>query len=130
MIVDISNEVFTSLKTALTGIRVETSYPSTTPTFPCVVFEELSNNTDPETIDTSGEKYNDLVFQIDIFSESETKNSEIKSIRDSIDNVMSDLYRMTRGYSGRTPNYLDEAIYRYTLRYNARVNSDKKIFRG
>lgn len=130
MIVDISNEVFTNLKTTLTGITVLNSYPSTIPTFPCVVFEEISNNTDPDTIDTSGENYSDIVFQIDIFSESESKSSEIKAIRESIDNIMSGLYRMTRGYSGRTPNYLDEAIYRYTLRYNARVSSDKKIFRG
>lgn len=129
MIVDITNEVYTNLKDTMVTVTVLTAYPSTNPTFPCVTIEEISNTTNPNTIDTNGEQYNDISFEINIFSDGTSKVSETKTIRKQVDDIMSGQYRMTRGFSGVTPNFLDTNVQRYTLRYTCSINSNKMIYR-
>ena len=68
MIVDIRNEVFTKLKTDITTATVLSEHQSTTPKFPCIIFEEVDNTTVYDTVDTSGEKHNQLSFEINIYS--------------------------------------------------------------
>lgn len=129
MIVDITNEIYTTLKNSLTGITVLATYPATTPKFPCVIVEEISNNTNTASIDTSGEKYNDVSIEINIFSQAKDKISEAKLIRNQIDSIMSGSYRMDRVFSNVVPNYIDTNVYRYVLRYECTVNSNKQIHR-
>lgn len=129
MIIDVTNEVLTNLKNTLVGVEVLATYPSTTPKFPCVIVEEISNITDIETIDTNGENHSIVSIEINIFSNTQNKTTQVKSIRDSIDSIMSGTYRMTRGFTGTTPNFLDDNIYRYTLRYTFTIDNNKQIFR-
>lgn len=127
MIVDITNNIITRLDTDLTA-TVLNAMPSTTPSFPCVVVEEISNPEDMETVDSSGAKYSNVVMQIDIFTNSSKRVSDAKDLRNSIDSILSDEYGMSRDFAGRTPN-LDDSIYRYTLRYSALIDSNLKIYR-
>ena len=90
MIVDITSEVYTNLKSTISNIYL--GYPSINPTFPCVIFEEINNNSNEDTFDTNGEKYNDITFELNIFSESSNRLSDIKILRQKIDDVMSGLY--------------------------------------
>lgn len=129
MIVDIYNEVFTNIKNTLVGVNVKPSYPESVVKFPCVVFEEKSNSTNQRTIATNGENYNDITFEVNIFTNSESKVSEAKEIRIKIDNILNGQYRMPRTFSGQTPNFLDTRVYRYTLRYSFTIGQDKKIYR-
>lgn len=129
MIVDVTNELYTEIKNTFTGITVLPSYPDTTPSFPCVVIEEFSNETNPNHVDTSGEKYNDVSLEINIFTNTETKIYDAKQIRNSIDAILADKYRMSRTFSNSVPNYADRSIYRYTLRYDFSVNSNRIIFK-
>lgn len=130
MIVEITNEIFDNIKTTLSDVTVLTSYTSGSTNFPCVSFEELGNETDLDTIDTSGENFNDITFEINIFSIAKNKSTEAKLIRNRIDNIMSGQYRMTRTFSDPTPNFADGNIYRYTLRYNTKVDINKTLYRG
>lgn len=130
MIIDVTNEVFTNIKSKLTGITVLTSYPSTTPTFPCVLVEELSNTNYPRSNDSAGEHHNSVTLEINIFSDSQNKVSEVKSIRNQIDELMSNTYNMNRTFSGTVPNFLDTNVYRYILRYTFVIDSNKQIYRG
>lgn len=130
MIVDITNEVLSAIKTALSTIPVLTSYPDTTPTFPLVTFEDLGNEVVVDTIDTSGENHNQVSFEINIFTNNSTKVSDARTIRNTIDGVMSGTYRMNRDLSQPTPNYLDNKVYRLQMRYSCKVDSNKKIYRG
>jgi hypothetical protein len=130
MIVDITNEIFTNIKTTLTNVTVETSYYSGVTSFPFVSFEEYGNETDLDTIDTSGENFNVITFEINIFSNAKNKSTEVKTIRTLIDNIMSGTYRMTRTFGEPTPNFADGNIYRYTLRYTTKVDVNKKLYRG
>lgn len=129
MIVDITNEVYTNLKTALVGITVLPSYPSTTPVFPCVLFEEMTNTSNLATIDTSGEKCNDVSFEVNIFSNADNKLTEVRAIRKQVDTILADGYRMTRMFGGATPNFMGTDSYRYTLRYSFTIDNNKKVYR-
>jgi len=128
--VDVANEVLSALKTALGTIPILTEYPSTTPTFPCVIFEEKINTTDVGTVDTSGETHSDVSFEINMFSNASDKVTVVRGIRNTVDEVMSGVYRMTRNASEPIPNFLDADVYRYMLRYNFKIDNNKKIYRG
>lgn len=130
MIVDITNEVLTALKTALTNITVIAEYPKTASSFPCVTVSEISNTEDMDTVDTSGTKHSTVSLEINIFSNAQNKTTQVKSIRNQIDTILSGTYRMTRGFSGVTPNPSDIDVYRYTLRYTFRIDKNKMIYRG
>lgn len=129
MIVDITNEIITKLKLELPTVKVLASYPITVPTFPCAIVEEQSNIVYDATIDSSGQQHSDVTLEINIFSNAKNKTTEVKEIRNNIDVIMTEVYGMYRGFASPTPNYLDENVYRYTLRYNGIVDKNKTIFR-
>lgn len=129
MIIEIVNEVLTNLKSSLTTCSVVSSYPLTSPTFPLVSISEFENNMDTESVDTVGEHYNLQSIEINIFSNATNYRTEVNAIRKSIDDIMSGTYRMTRGFSGETPNYVDDNIYKYTIRYSYKIDKNKKIYR-
>ena len=129
MIIDITNEVFTKIKTDLPTYTVLASYPLTTPIFPCIVFEEMSNITLDGSVDSDGQHHSDISFEVNIFSNTENKMTEVKLIRNLVDSILSDYYGMRRDYSSVTPNYLDSNIYRYTLRYTCVVSENNTIYR-
>ena len=129
MIVDIFNEVFTKVKTEISPIAIYSHYPEVQPEFPCVILEELSPIAIPDTVDTSGEKYNEISFEVNIFTTGSEKVSIAKNIRNKVDLVLGDFYNMNRDYSGTIPSFLDNNIYRMTLRYSCIVSKDKKIYR-
>jgi hypothetical protein len=129
MIIDVANEIYTKLKTDIADANVFFSYPTEQPEFPCIVFEELRNATDLESVDSAGEQINEIIMEINIFTTGETKRTLANSLRSQVDLIMSDYYNCNRGYSESTVNYLDDSIYRYTLRYDFKIDKNKKIYR-
>lgn len=130
MIVNITNEVFTKLKNEIKNATVLTSYNLKNPQFPCITFVETSNTKDDNTIDSSGETVNILAFEVNIFTTGNMKLSRAIEIRQAVDNILSDYYKMSRDFASETPNYLDDTIYRYTMRYSCLVDKNKTIYRG
>lgn len=129
MIIDISNEVLTEIKTALTNVDVYLEFPMKKPSFPCVTFKDNGNTTHIDSVDSSGETHNELSFEINIFSNGKNKVTQAKAIRNTIDGIMADKYNMTRDFSDQVPNFADESIFRYILRYSCVVDKDKRIYR-
>lgn len=130
MIVDIFNEVYTNIKTSLTSVTVLTEYPETIPNFPCVIIQEVSNTSDTNTFSTSGETYNRISFEVNIFSNTKTKIADIKAIRATVDAILNDGYGMTRDYSSSVENFIDTSVYRYVLRYSFLIDKNKTVYRG
>ena len=130
MIVDITNELITELDQLLVDIPVLSSYPEVQVEFPCVVVGELLNEADIETKDSSGFKYSTVSIQVDIFTRGMDRITQSKTLRGTIDGLLSDSHGMGRTYARETPNFLDSSIYRYTLRYNCRLDANRKIYRG
>lgn len=129
MIVDIFNEVYTKLKTTITTATVLVEYPESDPLFPCIIIEEVSNITDTETVDTSGETNNLIAFDVNIFSDAINKRTICRNLRNAVDAIMADEYGMERLDTGAIPNYGNLNIYRYNIRYNCKVNQNKVINR-
>lgn len=128
MIIDIENIIMTKLKTELSDIEV-VSGEQYTEVFPRVVLSESTNVTHVETVDSSGEKMNEVSLDINIYTIGDTKKSISKSIRKRIDDIMSGEYNMDRTFSNPTPNYFDKSIYRYTLRYSTVVDGNYTLYR-
>lgn len=129
MIVDITNELLTLIKNDLSGVAtVSAPNPKEVPTFPHVTFRELNTVDREDTIDTSGVKHNDLDFEVEIFTDGDTQQSDAKSIRNAIDLVLSQK-GLRRNFSDNIPNFLDERLYRYVMRYSCTVDHAKKVYR-
>lgn len=129
MIVDIINELYSELKSTLTDVNVFPAYPNETPSFPCLVIEEVFNTSRMDTHDSSGYKHSDINIEINIFSDAENKIGQVKDIRDRVDAIMNDKYNMARDDSRPVTNLADSNIYRYILRYSFSIDSNKKIYR-
>jgi len=129
MLINIFNFFITAIATALPSCAVTGVYPEVAETFPIVVMSETVNRTYEETVDTSGEKHAFITITFDIFSQAEDKLNEVRTIRETIDSIMADTYRMTRDNVGEVANYSDPSIYRYIVRYSGVVDSTKKIHR-
>lgn len=130
MIVDITNEIYTKLKTELTGVEVLSTYQSTTPKFPTVIFEEIDNSANIGTKDSAGFQHSNIAYSIEIYTNGDTRMSKAKELRNKIDGIMSEYYGMTRGRPIVVPNYLDNTIYRYRLTYTGVIDKRKIIYRG
>ena len=129
MIVDITNEVLTELKETLTDVLVTAEFPQKKPVFPCLTIRESSNVTHIDSVDSGGERHNNISFEINIFSNAKNKTTQVRNIRSRVDEIMSGKYNMTRDFSDEVPNFADSNVFRYVLRYSCVVDSTKRIYR-
>lgn len=133
--VNIENELFTLMKTALTteysDIYITGVDTPTMPSFPAVLFEEKDNSVYRNGIDNSDtENFANLMYEVNVYSNKKSgKKAEARKIIDSIDNFM-----YSKGFTRITltpvPNINDATIYRYTARYTAVASNDKYIYRS
>lgn len=129
MIVDITNEIYTILKQNIGSATVLSSYPDITPTFPCIIIEEISNTDNYDSVDSGGSNHSAVSLEINIFSNAQNKITEAKNLRNQVDAILSDTYGMTRNYSGTIPNFTDASLYRYVMRYSFLVDENRTIYR-
>lgn len=127
--IDITNEVFTKLKTDIPTAKLLTSFQSTVTTFPQIVFTSISNVTDIDTIDNNGEYAVEQSFDVNIFTKGRGKLKKAQQLANDVDSIMGGFYNMNRIFSDTVPNYLDASIYRYTLRYNCKITKNNVIYR-
>jgi hypothetical protein len=128
MIIDISNEVYTKLKTELVGVEIGSTFLEAPSTYPFVTFSEVSNTAFGDTKDSSGEQHNQLAFEVNIFTIGDDKKSQAKNLRKMIDDVLSGYYNMDRDFSDEIPNFLNQNVYRYVMRYSCLVDKNKVIY--
>lgn len=131
--IDIEQDVFLAVKSAVAdafpNAVVSTSEERTPAKFPFVSVAEMTNSTKASTIDSaSGEKFVDVMYQIDCYSNAASgRRSECRKLLSVVDSVMIRLgfYR-----SMTTPVNMDRATaYRMTARYVASVDANHTIYR-
>lgn len=127
MIVDVANELYTDLKTTVTSATVYKQRPLKVPVFPCVTLS-FSTPIDSTTIDSSGENYNLITVNVNIYSDSEQFNTEIWNIRKEVDARLADFYKLERNVDEELDN-IDPNLYRWVMRYDGVVSSDSVIYR-
>lgn len=132
-IIDIENEVFTTIATELrsqfTGINVYGEDVRSPSSFPCVSIVEADNYTLRRTQDSgSNENHANVMYEVNVYSNKTSgKKTECKEIFAVIDEIMLGL-GFTR--SNKNPVTMDEAtIYRIVGRYVAIVSTDQTIYR-
>ena len=133
--IDIENQVYSKIRTELLltypQINMPQAYTPQVTTFPCVIVEEKTNLPNVSTITThSTENYSDLMYEINIYTNSTTKKTDAKAIRNIINDIMMNYFGMERNYCSNIPNLVDSSIYRIVLRYTCKVDNDTlKIYR-
>lgn len=128
MIYDITNEIYTVIKTAMPDITVLQDYPNTTPVFPCVVVSDIGYTTDTDSIDSSGEFVNMGGINFAIFSNNSNRRTECKTIRNRIDAIISS-YKMERTLDDEVPNFADTTVYQRLLGYAFKIDKHGIIYR-
>ena len=132
--IDIENELFTKIATALraefSGIYVVGEYVNAPSKFPAVYIVEQDNTVNRMGRDTSGiENFADVMYQVDIFSNKNSgKKAECKAIAAVVDEQFSSL-GFTRSFLNPVPNMDNGTIYRMTGRWIATVGKDHTVYR-
>lgn len=129
--IDITNRILTQLKNLFPSVTVTGEYTQDNElVFPVITLRELENTTFTETVSSAGEEHSALSFEINIFSNSKNKITDVKELRNSVDNIMSSTYNMNRTTSTEVRNYADVNVYRWVLRYSCVVDNNLTIYRG
>ncbi len=134
--VDIENEVFSTVATALRA-----KYPNMNPSsgekqpaptdMPTAVGREMDNSTYLRSLDSSGqENHATVMWQWEAFSnKSSGRKAECKSIMAIIDAEMFGMGFLRVGSSPMEVSNANGAIYRMVARYRATISKDKVIYR-
>jgi len=132
-VIDIENELFTKIATALreefSSIFVTGETVKAPASFPCVSIVEMDNYTLDRT-KTSGnvENHANIVYEINVYSNKTTgKKTECKAIFKDIDREMTEL-GFTRIMRSPVPNMEDLTIYRMVGRYRAVISKNERIY--
>lgn len=125
------NEIYTKLRDRLKDINVKLSsgYQTEVAEFPAVTFDEISNITDLQTLDSAGEFGIEYSFEINIYSNATNPMNQITKIITLVDELFNAELKMFRNFTGKTPNFLDNKVYKYTMRYSCIVTKNNEIFR-
>lgn len=130
--IDIENEIFTKVATALrsafTGISVSGTLVLSPEQYPAVSVEEVDNSVYIGGMDShTNENYAEVMYEVNAFSNRVPgSKAEVKDIMATVDDVLSPLgfIRTTKlMLQGETPTHC-----RLVCRYRAVVSKDERIY--
>lgn len=132
--IDIENELFTMVKTAVQGqypaALVMGSKLDTVTTFPAVSFVEVNNRSYQRSRDSGGwENHARVMYEVEVFSNCVGKKQECKRIIDIIDTLLIKL-GFNRLMSEPILNLRDLSIARRISQYEAVVGKNHVIYGG
>lgn len=129
--IDIENELFTSLKKAVPNtVSMSSIYERTPSSFPHIQFWENSDSINERWIDSGRiENYADKTFEVNIYSNKNAeRKAECKKLMAIVDDVLTGK-GLVRTFCRPTPNLEDMTVFRITARYSCSVSADKVIYR-
>lgn len=130
---DRENEIYTYIRNAVKDVfpsaSVSDVYLRVPPSFPHVSIMQIGSSEPKAHIDSSmKEKFTQLSFQIDIYSDDETRKKTIcKVISQIVDETMKGI-NFRRQSLRPVPNLADATIYRITARYTGIVSDDGMFY--
>ena len=129
--IDVSNEIFTALATAIRNahspIQVIGESISVPAVFPCVAIDEIYNV--PSHLDTSGkESYNAVTYRIQVFASGDNKRAVAREIFKTVADACWGLNLVRKTYT-TTPDVYNSSIYQISATFEADVRHDGMIFR-
>ncbi len=131
--IDIENEIFTTIATAVRsgfpGISVYGESHLVPESFPCLTIQEIDNYTDIDSIDSgSFENVASVTYELNVYTnDTSGKKAKAKAILGVADGIL-----INKGFSRTSsePISLDDSTKcRIVARYRAKVGRDKMIYR-
>ena len=130
MIQNIVTLIYSTLRNELpTTYDVQMSYPSNATKFPVITVEETSNEVNLDTISSGGQFATNITIEINIFTHGNLKVIDAYNIREKVENEITSNFGLIRTFGSPTPNFLDNEIYRYTMRYSFTLDKNKTVYR-
>jgi hypothetical protein len=133
-VIDIENKVFDTVSKALEkafkNISVSSINTDKPATFPYVSIVETSNSVDPAYIDSGRiENASNLLYTVNVYSNlAKGKKTQAKKIRSLVSDEF-DKIGMVRTFCQPIENLSDTSIYRITMRFECKVDTDEIIYR-
>ena len=82
-----------------------------------------------DTVDSSGVYHVLYNIQFDIFTDGDLRTSDARSIRDTIYTCIETNFNLNLDFSDTMPNYSDNGVYRYIMRYTGTIDKNDLIYR-
>lgn len=132
MMIDYSNEIFTSvatdLRAAFPGIKVIGEYIAQSTVFPTVTLDEIQNI--PTHLDSAQEsKYAEVVYRVQIFCNGSGKRAQARKIYGAVAAKMITLGLIGVTYT-TTPAIYNSEIYSITGTFRGVIDRNGVIYRG
>lgn len=131
---DVYDEMF---KYAQTYVKEKSQYSPTvlkdTPPnkkFPLVLIKQIQDDLYDENLDKTDQKFN-LVYEIEIYSMNKDKIAKqviTNEIVHLINDVFDEHYGMRRINNKEAPN-IDTDVYRWNMKFRAKIDENKRIYR-
>lgn len=113
-----------ALRAEFDGIYVTGEYVNAPPKFPTVSIIEADNYIDAESVSSKAdEEYSIVMYEVEVFTNSEQKVTQAREILSFIDAILYDL-NFTRLSMTPVPNMANTSIYRLVARYRAETDGN------
>lgn len=132
--IDIENEVYTSVETAVKeiypNIFMTGEYVAAPASFPCVSLVEVMNSIFRRSAtNTEIENHAVITYEVNVYTnKTKGKKTQCKQIIDLVDKKMLEL-GFVRRFMQSVPNVADATIYRMFGRYQAVIDKNHTIYR-
>lgn len=130
--IDIQNEVFDRLTTALkafdSNVGTSSVYVNIPTVYPFVSIEEIENSVYTNGIDScKKENFADITYEINVYTKGTTKKSDCRKLLAVVDNYMSNVGFIRNSVTPMQDQ--NETLYRIVARYSGVVGIDNKVYR-
>lgn len=116
------DQIYNSISAEYPNAVVENRYTESTSVFPFIaVYEQNNSNATRYEEFSDGELYNNLVYEVQIFTNDKLKKKTAKAIAQIVDEQMRTM-GFSRSFMNPIPN-IDRTIYRIAMRYTAIVQN-------
>lgn len=132
--IDVNNEVFTTVATAIrdnhVGTTVSGEYTRQPSKFPATTLDEISNVAIGHLEDSSNiEKFAGVAYRLQVFSNKQSgKKAEARAIFATADAEMRRMGFQRMSYS-TTPEIYESTIYSITAIYEAIVSAEGRVYK-
>jgi hypothetical protein len=130
-VIDISNEVFNAVATAVRAkhspVAVIPENTSTPASFPTVAMDE-TYNVDSQNDSSGKAKFAAVTYRVQVFCSGDGKRAKAREIFSTVADTMRGLNLMRKTYT-TTPDVYNSSVYQITATFEADVRHDGFIFR-
>ena len=131
---DVYDEIFNYAKVYIKekSIYSPTILKDTPPSkkFPLILIKQIRDDLYNENLDKTDQRFN-IAYEIEIYSIDKSETSKqviVNELKKLINDVFDEHYGMNRKSNQQIPN-VDTDVYRWNMRFEAKIDENKRIYR-